>query len=453
MSDTKIDKDAANDIDLLQDLVRRAKKAGADAADAVLFEGTSLSHARRLGKTEKLERSESQDLGLRVLIGKRQAIVSSSDRSPKMLAELVERTLAMAKAVPEDEFCGLAEPDEITRKWPRLDMLDPEEPSAETLIERARAAEEAALAVKGVTNSEGADAGWGRSRIAIAASNGFAGAYGGSQHGVSASVIGGSGSQMERDYDFANAVYAADLRDPAEIGRSAGERAVKRLGAKKMATGRFPVVFDPRVARTLISHLLGAISGPSIARGTSFLKDKLGQRIFPAAITLTEEPHRPRGHRSKPFDAEGLANQRRALIDMGVLTTWLLDLRSARQLGLKSTGHAARGTTSPPGPAATNIWIEPGRATPADLMADIKAGFYVTELMGMGVNGLTGDYSRGAAGFWIDNGEIAFPVSEMTVAGNLNDMFLRLVAANDLEFRTGADAPTLRIDDLTVAGS
>jgi PmbA protein len=453
MTDRKISKEAANDIDLLQDLVARAKKAGADAADAVLFEGVSLSHARRLGKVEKLERSESQDLGLRVLIGKRQAIVSSSDRSAKMLAELVERTLAMAKAVPEDPFCGLADPNEITREWPSLDMLDPEEPSADVLIERARAAEDAALAVPGVTNSEGAEAGWGRSRIALAASNGFAGAYAGSSHGVSASVIGGSGTQMERDYDYSSAVYAADLRDPAEIGKSAGERAVKRLGARKMPTGRCSVVFDPRVARGFISHLLGAISGPSIARGTSFLKDKLGQRIFPEAITITEDPHRQRGHRSKPFDAEGLANQRRALVDRGVLTTWLLDLRSARQLGLKSTGHASRGTASPPGPSATNIWIEPGTMSPSELMADIKSGFYVTEMMGMGVNGLTGDYSRGAAGFWIENGMVAFPVSEMTVAGNLNDMFARVVVASDLEFRTGADSPTLRIDDLTVAGS
>jgi PmbA protein len=453
MTDRKITKETAADIDLLQDLVGRATKAGADAADAVLFEGVSLSHARRLGKTEKLERSEHLDLGLRVFVGKRQAIVSSSDRSPKMLAELVERTLAMARAVPEDPFCGLADPEEITREWPALDMLDPEEPSVERLIERARAAEEAALAVSGVTNSEGADAGWGRSRIALASSNGFAGGYAGSSHGVSASVIGGSGNQMERDYDFASSVYAADLRDPAEIGRSAGERAVKRLGARKMPTGRVAVVFDPRVARSLISHLLGAISGPSIARGTSFLKGKLGQRIFPAAITLTEDPHRQRGHRSKPFDAEGLPNRRRALIDQGVLTTWLMDLRSARQLGLKSTGHASRGTASPPGPAATNVWIEPGAISPADLIADIKNGFYVTELMGMGVNGLTGDYSRGAAGFWIENGEIAFPVSEMTVAGNLNDMFARMIAADDLEFRTGADSPTLRIDDLTVAGS
>ena len=446
--------EAVNDaLDLLQDLIGRARRAGADAADAVLFEGTSLSHARRLGKTEKLERSEGQDLGLRVFIGRQQAIVSSSDRSPEALDALVERAIAMARTVPEDPYCGIADPAEIARDWPCLDSFDPAEPRPEMLIEWARAAEDAALAIKGVSNSEGAEAGWGRSGIAFAASNGFAGAYSGSSHGVSASVIAGSGTGMERDYEYASAIYAADLRDPAEVGKSAGERAVKRLGAKKMPTCRCPVVFDPRVARSFLSHLLGAVSGPAIARGTSFLKDRLSERIFPEAVTIIDDPHRRRGLRSKPFDGEGIANRRRAIIDKGILTTWLLDLRSARQLGLKTTGHAARGTSSPPGPAATNVWIEPGTVSPKELIGDIKSGFYVTEMMGMGVNGVTGDYSRGAAGFWIDKGEIAFPVSEMTVAGNLKDMFARLVAADDLEFKTGADTPTLRIDDMTVAGA
>jgi len=450
---TTMNKEASASLDLLQDLIARARRAGADAADALFFEGTSLSHGRRLGKTEKLERSEGQDLGLRVFIGRQQAVVSSSDRSPQALDELVERAVAMARTVPEDPFCGIADPAEIARDWPSLDMLDPDEPGAAVLIERARAAEEAALAVEGVTNSEGAEAGWGRSSIVLAASNGFAGAYSGSSQGVSASVIAGSGTGMERDYDFASAIHAADLRDPVEIGRSAGERAVKRLGAKKMPTCRCPVVFDPRVARSFISHLLGAISGPSIARGTSFLKDRLGDKIFPEAVTIIDDPHRHRGLRSKPFDGEGIANRRRAIIDKGVLTTWLLDLRSSRQLGMKTTGHAARGTASPPSPAATNVWIEPGTLSPEELMADIESGFYVTEMMGMGVSGVTGDYSRGAAGFWIDKGEIAFPVSEMTVAGNLKDIFARLVAADNLEFKAGADSPTLRIDDLTVAGA
>jgi PmbA protein len=409
----------SENLDLLADLIAKAKRAGADAADAVLFEGASISHARRLGKTEKLERSESYDLGLRVFLGKRQAIVSSNDRSKEALEGLVERALAMAKVVPEDPFCGLAEPGQIARSWPTLDMLDPEEPSAETLIARAAACEDAAMAVKGVTNSEGAEASWSRSSVALAASNGFAGTYGGSGHGVSAAVLAGSGTGMERDYDFSSAVFGADLQDPAAVGRSAGERAVRRLGGRKVATKQVPVVYDPRVARGLVGHLIGAISGPSIARGTSFLKDKLGQRIFPAGVSIVEDPHRRRGLRSKPFDAEGLANRRRNLVEDGVLTTWLLDLRSARQLKLAPTGHAARGTSSPPGPAVTNLWLEKGKASRADLLAAIDEGFYVTELMGMGINGVTGDYSRGAAGFWIEKGELAFPVSEVTVAGNL----------------------------------
>ena len=333
-------------------------------------------------------------------------------------------------------------------------MFDPEEPSAEVLIERARAAEEAALAVEGVTNSEGAEAGWGRSAMALVASNGFAGTYRGSSHGVSASVIGGTGTGMERDYDYSSAVYAADLRDPAEIGKSAGERAVKRLGARKMPTCRCPVVFDPRVARSFISHLLGAISGPSIARGTSFLKDRLGERIFPEAITIIDDPHRHRGLRSKPFDGEGIANHRRAIVDKGVLD----------HLAPRSCARPANWASRPPGTPRAALPRRPGRpppmcgssparSSPQALISDIESGFYVTEMMGMGVNGVTGDYSRGAAGFWIDKGEIAFPVSEMTVAGNLKDMFARLVAADDLEFKAGMDAPTLRVDDLTVAGA
>jgi PmbA protein len=438
---------------LLGDLIAKARRAGADQVDAVLFEGVSLSHARRLGRTEKLERSESYDLGLRVLIGKRQAIVSSNDRAPERLGELVERAIAMAKAVPEDPYCGLAEPDEIARHWPELDMVDPTEPSPERLIARAAAAEDAARAVAGVTNSEGAEASWGRSRVVMAASNGFAGGYAGTGHSVSAAVLAGEGTGMERDYSYTSAVHAGDLRDPAAVGTEAGERAVQRLGARKVATCQVPVVYDPRIASSLLRHLLGAISGPAVARGTSFLKDKLGQRLFPRGIAVIDEPHKPRGLRSKPFDGEGLANSRRAIIEDGVLTTWLLDLASARQLRLKSTGHASRGTSSPPSPSPTNLWLEPGPVTAQELLGDIAQGFYVTELMGMGVNGVTGDYSRGAAGFWIEGGELAYPVSEVTVAGNLKDMFQHLTAASDLAFKTGIDSPTLRIDGMTIAGT
>ena len=439
-------------LNLLADLVARARRAGADAADGILAEGIGVSHAQRLGKIEKLERAEGYDLGLRVLIGKRQAIVASNDRSAEALSGLVERAVAMAKAVPEDPFCGIADPDQIARSWPTLDSVDPDEPAPEVLIDRAKRAEEAARGVAGVTNSEGAEAGWSFSRVAIVASNGFAGGYAGSGHSVSASVLAGEGDAMERDYDWTSAVYGADLEDPAVIGERAGQRAVKRLGARRPGTGKFPVVYDPRVSAGLVGHLIGAISGSAIARGTSFLKDKLGQKIFPDAITIIDDPHRQRGLRSKPFDGEGIANRRRALIENGVLTTWLLDLRSARQLSLQSTGHAARGTGGPPSPSPTNLHLEPGAVSPAELIKDIASGFYVTELMGHGVNGVTGDYSRGASGFWIENGEILWPVNEATIAGNLKDMFANLVAADDLIFRAGTNAPTLRVEGMTVAG-
>jgi PmbA protein len=440
-------------VSLLDDLIARARKAGADAADAVLVESAALSVAQRLGKPEKLERAESRDLGLRVFIGKRQAIVSTTDTSPPMLAELVERAVAMARTVPEDPHCGLADAGELARKIPTIDLCDTTEPTTALLKERARTAEESALAVKGVTNSEGADASWSRSTIALAASNGFHGSYARSHHGVSAAVLAGEGTGMERDYDYATAVYGRDLEDPAAVGKRAGERTVKRLHARKAATAKVPIVYDPRASRGLLGHLASAINGAAIARGTSFLKDKLGQRIFGADITITDDPHRPRGLNSKPFDGEGIANRKRAIVEDGVLTTWVLDLRSARQLGLKSTGHAARGTSSPPSPSLTNLYMAAGKMMPEEMIGGILSGFYVTELMGMGVNGVTGDYSRGAAGFWIEHGELAYPVSEVTIAGNLNDMFLNLTPANDLVFRYGTDAPTIRVDGMTVAGT
>ena len=437
----------------LESLLGKAKKAGADAADAVVVEGTSLSVAFRLGQPEKVERSEGGDIGLRVFIGKRQAIVSSADRSEAALSELAERAVAMAREVPEDSHCGLADPDQIAKTLPLLDSSDPEEPATSTLVDWARRAEDAARAVEGVTNSEGAEAAWGKSRVAMAASNGFANSYEVSSSTISASVLAGGSDGMERDYDYSSAVYAADLRSPEDIGRSAGERTVKRLGARKMPTGKLPVVFDPRISGGLLGHLAGAINGASIARGGSFLKDKMGQQVLPKGFTVIDDPHRQRGLRSKPCDGEGLANQRRAFIEDGVLTSWVLDLRSARQLGLESTGHASRGTGGPPSPSITNFYLEPGKLSRQELIADIKQGFYVVELIGMGVNGVTGDYSRGAAGYWIENGEITFPVNEMTVAGNLKDMFLNLIAADDLVFRTGVDAPTLRIEGMTLAGA
>jgi PmbA protein len=446
MSDTKL-------LTTLESLLGKARAAGADAADAVVVEGTSLSVAFRLGQPEKVERSEGGDIGLRVFIGKRQAIVSSADRSEAALAELAERAVAMAREVPEDPFCGLADPAQIAASLPKLDSSDPDEPAATALVDWARRAEDAARAVNGVTNSEGAEAAWGKSRVAMAATNGFANSYEVSSSTISASVLAGGSDGMERDYDYSSAVYASDLRSPEDIGRSAGERTVRRLGARKMPTGKLPVVFDPRISGGLLGHLAGAINGGSISRGTSFLKDKMGQQIFPKGFTVIDDPHRQRGLRSKPCDGEGLANQRRAFIEDGVLTSWVLDLRSARQLGLESTGHASRGTGGPPSPSVTNFYLEPGKLTRDELIADIRQGFYVVELIGMGVNGVTGDYSRGAAGYWIENGQITFPVNEMTVASNLKDMFLNLTAADDLVFRTGMDAPTLRIEGMTLAGA
>lgn len=441
-----------NALDLLSQVIADARRGGADAADAVLFEGTSLSHANRLGRPEKLERSEAYDLGLRVLIGKRQAIVSSNDRSKEHLKELVARAIAMAKAVPEDPWTGLAEPDQLARDWPDLDMADPVEPSPELLIERATAIEEAARAVPGVTNSEGGEASWRRTEVALAASNGFAGAYVGTGHSISVSVLAGEGTGMERDYDYSSSLHGADLESAATVGRTAGERAVERLNPRKVETKRVPVVFDRRVANSLVSHLGSAINGGAIARKTSFLQDKLGERLFAPGIRIVDDPLRRRGLRSRPFDGEGVAGRALAVVDDGVLRSWILDSATARELNHVTTGHAQRGVSSSPSPGATNLYLEAGKQSPRELIADIAEGFYVTDLIGMGVNTVTGDYSRGAAGFWIENGERTFPVSEVTIAGHLGDIFRTLAPANDLEFRFGVNAPTSRIEGLTIAG-
>ena len=444
---------AQDQLNLLSDLLASAKKAGADAADAAVFNAASLSVGVRMGELEKLERSEGCDLGLRVFVGKRQAIVSSTDFRSETLRELIERAVAMAKAAPEDAYCGIADPSEIVTDLPVLDICDPGEPDADSLIEAVRTAEEAARSVKGVSNSEGAEAGWSHADIAIAATNGFARSYASSSHSLVASVLAGEGTGMERDYDYTTAVYRSDLEEAGAVGRSAGERAVRRLNARKVKTQQVPVIYDPRLSGGLVRHFAGAINGASIARGTSFLKNSLGKPVFASGINIVDDPHRPRGLRSKPFDAEGLPNRRQLLAKNGTLTTWVLDLASARQLGLKSTGNASRGTASPPSPSITNLYMEAGKPTPAEIMADISSGFYITELIGMGVNMVTGDYSRGASGFWIENGECTYPVSELTIAGNLKDMFARLVPANDLVFRFGTDAPTIRIDGMTVAGT
>ena len=424
-----------NQLDLLSRLLELAKKEGAESADAVVFDATSIEVAQRLGAPEKLERAESADMGLRVFIGKQQAIVSSTDHSDDALREMAERAVAMAKVAPEDPWCGIADPDQIATTLAEMDSFDPVEPETQTLIDMANEAEDAARAVKGVTNSEGAEAGYSKARIALAASNGFAQNYAVTSHSFSVSVLAGEGTTMERDYDFATAVYAEDLNAPADVGKNAGERAVARLNPQKKKTSQVPIVYDWRASSSLLRHLTGAINGAGIARGTSFLKEMMGEQVFGENITIHDDPHRKRGLSSKPFDGEGIATTPKKIIENGKLTTWLLDLASARQLGLATTGNASRGTGGPPSPSSTNVYLEAGELSVEELISDIKEGLLVNELIGMGVNGVTGDYSRGASGFWIENGEITYPVSEMTIAGNLKDMFAALVPANDLEFR------------------
>ena len=442
----------ADDIALLGDLLARARAAGADAADAVLVGGTSLGVQRRLGQTEHVERSEGRDLGLRVFLGNRSAIVSSTTVDPAGFAQLADRAVAMARVVPEDPYGGLAAEAAPADAGP-LDLADAAEPDTEALVARASAAEEAALAVPGVNNSEGAEAGYGRAEIVLVTSAGFAGRFVRTSHSVSATALAGQGTGMQRDYDYSSAVHLADLEPAAAIGRNAGERAIARLDPGRPKTAKLPVVYDPRVSGGLVGHLSGAINGASVARGTTFLKDKLGSRIFPPGTMVHDDPLRRRGLRSRPFDGEGVPSRGLAIIEDGVLTTWLLDSRSARQLGLATTGHAARGTGGPPSPSASNLYMAAGPLSPAELMADIKEGLYVTELIGMGVNGVTGDYSRGAAGFMIRDGAIAEPVAEITIAGHLLEMFAHLTPANDLRFKRGTDAPTLRIEGMTLAGA
>ena len=440
-------------LDRAQDLVERARKAGADAADAVFGANSSEGIQVRLGNLEDVERSESEHISLRVFLGRRSASIGSSDLSPQALDELAARALAMAGAAPEDAFAGLAPEELLTRgPWPELDLSDPAEPSPHDLRAAAREAEEAARAVAGVTNSDGATASAGSGVFALATSHGFSGAYGSTSHSLGASIVAGEGAAKQRDYAARSAHHRADLPLPAEIGELAARRAVARLNPGRMASGPMPVVFDPRVGGSLIGNLIGAISGNAIARRSSFLLGKLEDQIFAPGTVLVEEPHRPRGLRSRPFDGEGLPTRARNLVEDGRLTGWLLDSASARQLGLAPTGHAARGGGGAPGVSVGNLHLQPGTATPAELMADIEDGVYITELIGSGVNPVTGDYSRGASGFRIVGGEIAGPVAEFTVAGNLLAMFARLTAANDLEWHRATNVPTLRVDGMTIAG-
>jgi PmbA protein len=432
-------------------LVKAARAAGADSADAVAVRGLSLSVEVRDGAVEESESAEGDDLGLRVLVGRRQAVVSTNDMAGDA-SELAARAVAMARAAPEDKYAGLAEPGQLIHDFPDLDLIDRDVPTVGALEEMARAAEQAALAVKGVAKSGGASASAGIGGMVLVTSTGFRGAYLGSRHGVSMTAIAGSGTGMERDYDYSSALHAADLESPETIGRRAGERTVARLNPRKVSTRKVPVVFDPRVAGTLVSHLASAANGAAVARKTSFLRDKMGAPLFADGVGIIDDPLRVRGLRSRPFDGEGVGTRRLALIEDGRLQSWLLDCATARELGLATTGHAQRGVSSVPLPGASNLHLTAGKVSPGALIADIKDGFYVTDLIGSGVNMVTGDYSRGASGFWIENGERTFAVSEVTIAGNLIDMFRALTPADDLEFRYATNAPTVRLEGLTVAG-
>jgi PmbA protein len=437
----------------VQALIERARRAGADAADAVISANMSESVQVRLGKLEDVERSESEHISLRAFVGQRSASIGSSDLSDSALDELAARAVAMARLAPEDPYAGLA-PQEMLSKGPfaDLDSLDPAEPSPAALRATAEAAEDAARAVSGVTNSEGGSAGAGYGLFALATSHGFAGAYATTSRSLSASVVAGEGSGMQRDYAWRSTRHGADLPTPEYIGRQAGDRAVARLGPGRVKCGQMPIVFDPRVGGSLIGHLVGAMAGTSIARRSSFLLGRLDEELFDSAVIIADDPLRPRGLRSHPFDGEGLAVAPRNLVEHGRITGWLMDSASARQLGLTPTGHASRGHGGAPGVGTGNLHLAAGSVSPAALMADIADGIYVTELIGMGVNGVTGDYSRGASGYRIVGGEIAGPVAEFTIAGNLLEMFRALTPADDLEWHRMVNVPTIRVDGMMVAG-
>ncbi|MGE0237120.1 MAG: TldD/PmbA family protein [Parvibaculaceae bacterium] len=437
---------------LAETALSRARQFGATAADALVIDGLSLEVGVRDGAIENLEQSEACEIGLRVFIGQSSAAIATSKIDAAGIARIAEQAVAMAKAAPADPYAGIAAASEIAKDWPQLDMAGDDLPEAGALRDMAFTAEAHALQVKGVSKSGGAGASSSNRTILLAASNGFAGGYRRTGVSLSATAIAGDGTAMERDYDYSSVIHAGDLRKPEDIGREAGLRAARRLGSRKIKSQAVPVIYDSRIASGLVGHFLSAVSGSAITRGTSFLRDRLGAQVFAAGIEIRDDPHRVRGLASRPFDAEGISTRPLALIADGVLRSWILDLSSARQLGLATTGHAARGLAGPPGPASSNVHMEPGTSSLADMMKAIGEGFYVTELIGHGPNIVTGDYSRGASGFWIERGEIAYPVSEVTLAGKLADMFLKLAPANDLTFRTAVNAPSCLVEGMTLGG-
>ncbi|WP_333713860.1 TldD/PmbA family protein [Yoonia sp.] len=441
--------------DLSAQILAAARKAGADAADAIAVDGTSVSITVREGALEQAERSEGIDIGLRVFVGQRQACVSSSDAKPDTLRQMAERAVAMAREAPEDPYAGLAEPSQLARDTDtgRLSLYDPrEEPDPAALQEDALRAEAAALRNKNVSQVQSASAGYARRSVHLAATNGFSAGYAKTDRGLSCVAISGTGTGMERDYDYDSRVFQADLRDADAIGTRAAARAVERIGGRKPKTGAYPVIFDERVASTLIGSLLQATNGAAIARGSSWLRDALGKQVLPSGLSVIEDPHRPRVTGSRLFDAEGLPTASRAIVEDGVLTGWTLDLATGRKLGLASTANAARGTGAPPSPGLTNVALTQGDQSRDDLIRDMGTGLLITSMIGATINPNTGDYSRGAAGFWVENGQVTYPVNECTVAGNLRDMLMTIVPANDAQTHLSRVVPSLLVEGLTLAG-
>ncbi len=437
---------------LAQTALARAKHFGASAADALVVDGRSLEVAVRDGAIENLEQSEAIEVGLRVFVGQASAAIATSKIDAAGIDRIAEQAVAMAKAAPPDPYAGIASPDQVARDWAMPDIAGETLLDANQLRDMALAAEKSALAVKGVSKSGGAGASSSDRSVALAASNGFSGSYRRTGLSLSATAIAGDGTAMERDYDYSSVIHREDLREPEDIGSEAGRRVVRRINPRKVKSQAVPVIYDSRIASSLVGHFLSAIMGSSIARGTSFLREKLGQQVFGDSIHIIDDPLRPRGLASKPFDAEGIATRALPLIEAGVLKSWVLDLGSARQLGLQTTGHAARGLAGPPGPSSSNVTLSPGSLSLDDMIRSIGTGFYVTELIGHGPNIVTGDYSRGASGFWVENGEITYPVSEVTLAGKLSDMFRNLEPANDLVYRGSINAPSCRLEGMTLGG-
>ena len=441
---------------LAEALVEAARRAGAEQADALAVDGRAVGIDVRAGGLEQAERAEGVEIGLRVLIGGRQAAVSSSDHAADAIAQMAARAVAMAKEAPVDDNLGLADPSQLSaaRDAHGLEIAeDAPEPDPAHLQDMALRAEAAALSVAGISQLESANAGYSRRRMWLAASNGFSGGYARTGHSISAVAITGEGLKMERDYAGESRVFAADLPTPEEIGLLAAERTLARAGARKPPTGAFPILYDRRVSASLIGHLLSAVNGSAVARGASWLRRDLGQQVLPDGMDLVEDPLRPRFPSSRPFDAEGLATRPRSIVAGGVLQGWTLDLATARKLGMDSTASAARGLASAPSPSHSNVVLTPGQVSREELMSQMGRGLVVTSMLGASINGTTGDYSRGAAGFWVENGEIAFPVNECTIAGNLRDMLLTLIAADDALPWRATEVPSLLVKGMTVAGA